>query len=346
MKRDYVLVLAITAGLTAAAFVARWNDGHRPDVPAQFAEEQLYLNGPTMKRITLAFNGIAADWYWMRSLQYVGRKIINYEDTHSGKLRLSDLKSLDLRLLPALLRTATTLDPKFLDAYYYGAVILPDVDENEAIALLNQGIAANPEQWKLSQHLGYIYWQHREYQKASEVYETGGKLPDAPPWMLAMSARMKAEGGASQAAREMYVHLYEASDDLNVKGMVEKQLMRLDSLDERAHESGGGASQAAREMYVHLYEASDDLNVKGMVEKQLMRLDSLDERAKIRVVLSDYAKSTGHCAASWKEVAAALRAMRVRLDASGAPMDPSNTAYRLITGGCEVDVDDNSPVPR
>ena len=301
MKRDYVLVLAITAGLTAAAFVARWNDGHRPDVPAQFAEEQLYLNGPTMKRITLAFNGIAADWYWMRSLQYVGRKIINYEDTHSGKLRLSDLKSLDLRLLPALLRTATTLDPKFLDAYYYGAVILPDVDENEAIALLNQGIAANPEQWKLSQHLGYIYWQHREYQKASEVYETGGKLPDAPPWMLAMSARMKAEGGASQAAREMYVHLY---------------------------------------------EASDDLNVKGMVEKQLMRLDSLDERAKIRVVLSDYAKSTGHCAASWKEVAAALRAMRVRLDASGAPMDPSNTAYRLITGGCEVDVDDNSPVPR
>jgi tetratricopeptide (TPR) repeat protein len=301
MKSDYVLIVAIAAGLTAAAFVARWNDGHRRDVPAQFAEEQLYLNGPTMKRITLAFNGIAADWYWMRSLQYVGRKIINYEDTHSGKLRLSDLSSLDLRLLPSLLRTATTLDPKFLDPYYYGAVILPDADANEAIELLNQGIAANPEQWKLYQYLGYIYWQGREYQKAGEAYEAGAKLSDAPPWMLAMSARMKAEGGASQAAREMYVHLY---------------------------------------------EASDDLNVKGMVEKQLMRLDSLDERAKIRQVLSDYAKTSGHCAASWKEVAAALRAMRVRLDAFGAPTDPSNTPYRLITGGCDVDVDDNSPVPR
>jgi tetratricopeptide (TPR) repeat protein len=215
-------------------------------------------------------------------------------------LRLSDLSSLDLHLLPSLLRTATALDPKFLDPYYYGAVILPDVDANEAIELLNQGIAANPEQWKLYQHLGYIYWQRREYQKASEVYETGAKLPNAPPWMLAMSARMKAEGGASQAAREMYAHLY---------------------------------------------EASDDLNVKRMVEKQLMRLDSLDERGKIRQVLSDYAKGTGRCAASWKEVAAALRAGRVRLDASGAPIDPSNTPYRLISGGCDVDLDQSSPVP-
>jgi len=301
MKRDYLLIVTIAAGLMAAAFVARWNDAHRRDVLAQYAEEPLYLNGPAMKRITLAFNGIAADWYWMRSLQYVGRKIINYEDTHAGKLRLSDLSSLDLHLLPSLLRTATALDPKFVDLYYYGAVILPDVDANEAIELLNQGIAANPEQWKLYQHLGYIYWQRREYQKASEVYETGAKLPGAPPWMLAMSARMKAEGGASQAAREMYAHLY---------------------------------------------EASDDLNVKRMVEKQLMRLDSLDERATIRQVLSDYAKSTGRCAGSWKEVAATLRAMRLRLDASGAPTDPSNTPYRLIKGGCDVDLDDNSPVPR
>ena len=300
MKRDSTLILAIAAGLTAAAFVAHWNDVHRRDLPAQFSEEPLYLNGPAMKRITLAFNGITADWYWMRSLQYVGRKIINYEDTHAGKLRLSDLSSLDLHLLPSLLRTATALDPKFLDPYYYGAVILPDVDANEAIELLNQGIAANPEQWKLYQHLGYIYWQRREYQKASEVYETGAKLSEAPPWMLAMSARMKAEGGAGQAAREMYAHLY---------------------------------------------EASDDVNVKRMVEKQLMRLDSLDERGKIRQVLSDYAKSTSRCAASWKEVAAALRAARVLLDASGAPTDPSNTPYRLISGGCDVDLDPSSPVP-
>jgi tetratricopeptide (TPR) repeat protein len=300
MKRDYLLIIAMAAGLTAAAFVAHWNDGHRRNVPAQFAEEQLYVNGAVMKRIAGAFSGIAADWYWMRSLQYVGRKIVTYEDTHAGKFDLMNLSSLDLRLLPSLLRMATTLDPQFLEPYYYGALILPDLDGNEAIALLNQGIAANPEQWKLYQHLGYIHWQRREYQKAGDIYDAGAKLPGAPAWMFAMGARMKAEGGAGEAAREMYAHLY---------------------------------------------ETSDDVYLKGMVERQLMQLDSVDERAKIRQVLSDYAKSRGRCAVSWKEVAAALRAMRVRLDAIGEPTDPSNTPYRLITGGCDVDVDDHSPVP-
>ena len=233
-------------------------------------------------------------------MQYVGRKIVNYEDAHAGKFDLRNLSSLDLRSLPSLLRMATTLDPQFLEPYYYGALILPDIDGNEAIALLNQGIAANPKQWKLYQHLGYIHWQRREYQKAGEIYEAGAKLPGAPAWMFAMGARMKAEGGAGEAAREMYAHLY---------------------------------------------ETSDDVYLKGMVERQLMQLDSVDERAKIRQVLSAYAKSTGRCAASWKEVAPAMRGMRVRLDASGAPTDPSNTPYRLITGGCDVDVDDHSPVP-
>ncbi len=233
MKRDVFLALAIVVGLTAAALVTRWNDEHRQNQNAQFTEDQLYLNGPAMKRLTLAFNGVAADWYWIRSLQYVGRKIVNYEDTHDGKFDLAGLSSLDLRLLPSLLRMTATLDPHFLEPYYYGALILPDLNPDEAIALLNQGIAANPDKWRLYQHLGYVYWQRGDYQKASEVYAAGAAIPGAPPWLLAMSARMKAEGGANQAAREMYTHLFEASDDPTVREMVVKQLMRLDSMEER-----------------------------------------------------------------------------------------------------------------
>jgi len=51
--------------------------------------------------------------------------------------------------------------------------------------------------------------------------------------MAALSARMKAEGGSRDAAREMYRHLYESSTDPTVKDMVSKQVMRLNSLDER-----------------------------------------------------------------------------------------------------------------
>lgn len=300
MKRDFLLVLTIVLGLSAAALTTRWNDARHHDLETQFADEPLYLNGPAMKRITLAFNGVAADWYWMRSLQYVGGKVIKYEDTRAGNFNLSDLSSLDLRLLPPLLRMATTLDPQFLEPYYYGALILPDLNHDEAISLLNFGIAANPDKWRLYQHLGYIYWQRGDYHKAGEVYAAGAKVADAPSWMLAMSARMKAEGGAGQAAREMYAHLS---------------------------------------------EASDDLNVKRMVEKQLMRLDSVEERDRIRRVLSDYKARTGHCPATWKEISSTLRSSALRIDGSGAPLDPGNVPYRLVKDGCDVDLDENSPVP-
>jgi tetratricopeptide (TPR) repeat protein len=301
MKRDYFLVLTIVVGLTAAALLTHWNDERNRDLRVQLADEQLYLNGPAMKRLTLAFNGIAADWYWIRSLQYVGRRIVNYEDTHSGNFDLNSLSSLDLRLLPSLLRMTTTLDPQFLEPYYYGALILPDLNPDEALSLLNHGIAANPDEWRLHQHLGYVYWQRGDYNKASEVYAAGAKIPGVPPWMMAMSARMKAEGGAPRAAREMYMHLS---------------------------------------------ESSDDPQVKQMVEKQLMRLDSLEDREKIRRLLADYATRTGRCAVSWKEISAVLPAAGVRIDASGAPMDPTNVPYRLIRNGCDVDLGERSEVPR
>ena len=233
MKKDYLLVLIIIVGLSAAALVTRSRDAQPRNTAAQFAEEPLYFNAPAMKRLTLAFNGVAADWYWIRSLQYVGRKIVSFEDSHDGRFNLDDLSVLDLRVLPSLLRMSTTLDPQFMEPYYYGAVILPDIDPAAAISLLHQGIAANPNQWQLYQHLGYIYWQRHDYEKASEVYAAGARLPGAPLWMTAISARMKAEGGSRGAAREMYRHLGEASNDEAVKDMVAKQIIRLDSLDER-----------------------------------------------------------------------------------------------------------------
>ena len=54
-----------------------------------------------------------------------------------------------------------------------------------------------------------------------------------------------------------------------------------------------------------------------------------------------------HCDDS--EGTAALRALvegAFGLDASGAPLDPSNTSYRLVEKGCDVDLDVRSTVLR
>jgi tetratricopeptide (TPR) repeat protein len=294
--REGLLPLAVLIGLASVVGLSRWLDSHNPPPDAEIEEEQLYLNGTTAKRISLGFNGLAADWYWMRSLQYVGRKIIGVPEN----VQIDSLGQLNLKLLAPLIDTATTLDPQFMEPYQYAAVVLPDIDLRQAIRITRKGIAANPSAWRLYQHLGYIYWQQRDFQAAGEAYDQGSKLPGAPPWMEAMKAKMAAEGGSRELAREIYSRMY---------------------------------------------EQASNVNVKEMARKRLLQLDSLDQRDGLRKVLSAYQSRVGRCPSSWKEIEPVLRALRMELDSTGAPLDPAGTAYVLVNAGCDVDVDPKSEVP-
>ena len=229
LRRDGVLLLIIGLGLTSVVGLSQWLDRHRPPITAANEEEHLYLNGKTVKSVSLGFNGLAADWYWMRSLQYVGGKFLKANQN----ILLDDMSALNLKLLAPLLDAATTLDPAFIEPYEYAAIVLPGVNVEEAIRITNKGIAANPSAWRLYQHLGYIYWQQRDYQKSSEVYAAGGKVSGAPRWMAEMGARMLAEGGSTEAARQMYRHLYDESNDDRVREMLQRRLLQIDSFEQR-----------------------------------------------------------------------------------------------------------------
>ena len=295
-SHNALLLLVVIIGLASVVGLSRLIDSRRPSTDATIEEEQLYINGTTVKRTSLSFNGLAADWYWMRSLQYVGRKVLNTP----GHLQLDDLGQLNLKLLAPLLDTATTLDPEFMQPYEYAAMVLPGVNLEDAIRITRKGIAANPNAWRLYQHLGYIYWQQRDFQAAGEAYDQGSKLPGAPPWMVAMKAKMANEGG---------------SRDL------------------------------AREIYGRMYEQAENAEVKEMARKRLLQLDSFDQRDGLRKVLAAYKARVGRCPSSWKEVEPLLRALRVEVDSTGAPLDPTGTAYVLLSDECDLDVDPKSEVP-
>lgn len=221
----FVIAIGVIATVALSSFV----DARRPQLDLAVADESLYLNPKTARRISLNFNGLAADWYWMRSLQYVGNKLLQQE----GQIPLDDLSQLNMKLLAPLLDNATTLDPEFLEPYEYAAVVLPAVDVNEAIRITRKGIDANPNAWRLYQHLGYIYWQQKDYAAAAEIYGRGAQIPGVPDWMQAMKARMAAAGGSRTTAREIYTHMYEQSADESVKDMARRRLLQLDSWDER-----------------------------------------------------------------------------------------------------------------
>lgn len=277
--------------------LARWLDSHRSIPNPSFEEERLYLAGQTVRRLSLAFNGLVSDWYWMRALQYVGGKVLSVPE----HVQIDNLGQLDLRLLAPFLDTATTLDPQFMEPYQYAAIVLPEVDLQQAIRITKKGIAANPSAWRLYHHLGYIYWRQGDFQAAGEAYGRGATLSGAPRWVEAMKARMATEGG---------------SRDL------------------------------AREIYTRMYEQPGDSNVKEMARRHLMQLDSLDQRDGIRRVLALYQSKAGRCPSSWRDIEPVLRSLRLPMDSTGAPLDPSGTAYVLINSTCDVDVDPKSEVPR
>ena len=228
-NQNVALTGVVIIGLAMTVLLSQLLDSRRPRIDPALEEEALYLSGNTAKRLSLGFNGLVADWYWMRSLQYVGRKVLASE---RGPM-LDHLGALDLRLLAPLLDTATTIDPSFIEPYEYAAIVLPGIDTDAAIRITRKGIAANPSSWKLYHQLGYIYWQHRDYATAAETYGAGASIAGAPAWMSAMKAKMSLEGGSRGTAREIYSRMFEDSTDTNIRDMASLRLKQLDSLDER-----------------------------------------------------------------------------------------------------------------
>jgi tetratricopeptide (TPR) repeat protein len=225
-----ISTIVILAGFALSVFLTGFAERSRPPMPAGYEDEDLALSGSKFKGFAFGAEGLISDWYWMNSLQYIGKKI---STVGLDNLNLEDMTQMNPRLLYPYLNAATDLDPKFIAPYSYGATILPAIDSKQAIALTEKGIANNPTQWRLHQFLGYIYWRLGDYEKASEVYGEGAKVEGSPIFMRMMSARMKTEGGSRDIAREMYRQIRDQADDETSKQNAELRLLQIDSLDER-----------------------------------------------------------------------------------------------------------------
>ena len=227
-------ILVVGAGLLYP--MQRWIDAKSPREAAP--DEHLYLSsGETIKKMSLGLDALAADVYWIRSVQYFGRKLIE-----SGKpITAGSTKDISMPLLARLLDIVVTLDPQHIPAYRFGAIFLPERDMPAAIALVEKGIRENPGDWRLYQDLAYIYWQAgnastgeeqaANFSKAAEWYDKGGSVPGAPWWMRDLAGLMRIKGGSRETARAVY-ETYLTSDDQNIRGQAISRLKQLSSLDE------------------------------------------------------------------------------------------------------------------
>jgi len=220
--RSFGWAVLLIAGLSLGAAAQNWLDAEPRELLTE--EETLYVSSAeALRRASLGFTGLFADVYWIRTTVYFGQ---NFE---RQKLTNEVFDVRELRLLKPMLALVTELDPRHVTAYRFGGFFLQYENANEAIRFIELGIRNNPAEWRLYQDLGFALWRQGKFKEATDAYLRGGQLPGAPGWMQPMAATMIAKGGDRETARQLFLRLYEESDDAFVRQVCEEQLRVLET---------------------------------------------------------------------------------------------------------------------
>lgn len=191
-------------------------------------QKLLYLwSGRHVKRLFPGFEQLAADVYWIRTVQYFGSQRVFSTDRN-------------FELLEPLIDITVTLDPRLEIAYRYGAVFLAEHKPvgagrpQSAIALLARGVQANPQNWRLRKELGYFYFVFLDdAQEAARHLLAAAELPEAPLWLRTMAADVLGRGGDRATARRMWRQMYEQEEWGVLKQNALIHLQMLDAFDGR-----------------------------------------------------------------------------------------------------------------
>ena len=190
------------------------------------AADVLFLpSGKFLRPLCLGYEGLFAEIYWTRVVQYFGRK------------RLAN--STEFKLLGPLLQITTDLDPHLPIAYHFGSIFLAEKPPRgagqplEALALLYRGIVANPDHWRLWEDVGFIYyWDLKDYAAAARAFQTGSERPGAMQWMRAMAAKVAAQGGQLATSRFLWSEIARQAANEQIRKNAQDHLIALDAEEE------------------------------------------------------------------------------------------------------------------
>jgi hypothetical protein len=234
-----VFSLLLTVSLAGSVLLLRRLDRMRSSATL---EEVLYISSPkALKRLSLGYDGLLADIYWTRAVQYFGTK------HHEGARRFD--------LLAPLLEITTTLDPRLLVAYEYGANFLAPKPPSgagmpeRAVELEEFGIRHNPDEWRLYYNEGFIrYMELQDYKGAADAFARGSRVSNAHPFLAVLAGKMAEHAGDRQMARMMWSTSYTTTKDSNVRAnaaahlralQVDEDVTNLEALTRRYKEQTG-----------------------------------------------------------------------------------------------------------
>lgn len=227
-RRRDVIALAMAAAAFGAAIALQMARDRSYPRDARQREQILYVrSGAALQRMTLGFDALAADVYWIRAIQHYGG------DRLSGPQAASKYQ-----LLYPLLDLTTTLDPYFNIAYRFGAIFLSEAypggpgRPDQSVALLRKAIVAMPHKWQYYHDVGFVYyWRLRDYTSAALWFQRAAAQPNAPNWLTPLAAAMLTRGNDRTAARFLWQQIAR-SEEPWLRRSAERALLQLQALDQ------------------------------------------------------------------------------------------------------------------
>lgn len=189
------------------------------DSKSKIEYETLLLSPDVLKVMTLGYDSLLADYFWLVTIQYYGGKVI---------------KDAPMPQLYALCDIIITLDPKFLFAYIFAGYILTDWDNpTKAIQILEKGFNANPTQWELPYQMGYIsYLYLKNYKQAAHYFEIAASLPEAPNLPARLAAMLYTKVGERKIAKLLWETALANAPDTHTREKIKKHIVELQIEDD------------------------------------------------------------------------------------------------------------------
>jgi tetratricopeptide (TPR) repeat protein len=225
--RDAILLATAAAAFGSAVALQAARDRAFPRDNREM-DQMLYVrSGAALSRMTLSFDALAADVYWIRAIQHYG-----------GDRLAGPQAAAKYRLLYPLLDLTTTLDPYFNIAYRFGAIFLSEAypggpgRPDQSVALLRKAIVAMPHKWQYYHDIGFVYyWRLRDYQSAAQWFQRAAAQPNAPNWLTPLAAAMLTHGNDRAAARFLWQQIAK-SEEPWLRRNAERSLLQLQALNQ------------------------------------------------------------------------------------------------------------------
>ena len=206
-------------------------------------EDAVYVtSGSALRRLSGAYNALAADLYWIRAIQYYGaakRHLADLPFAPEPPPMLAAVESAEYNQLYTLLDITTTLDPLFDIAYRFGSVFLAEAYPagagrlDLAVKLLEKGLQARPDKWGYMEDIGFVYyWYAHDYRQAAAWFQKAGEVPGAPVWLGPLAATTLAQGGDRRSSRTMWERILQTAEIDWVRRAAEHRLLQLRALDQ------------------------------------------------------------------------------------------------------------------